>query len=341
MRNLLTTVAMGLALGGVAMSAQADTTYPKMKMKMGHFLPATFAQADVDQWFADEVKKRSNGAIEVEIYWAGSMGNASELLNLVGSGAVDFAAFPVSYYPRQFGLTNVGSLPRNFSDVGRAHAALSKVYKMPKVQEEHRKNNVTLMMSHYANPYRVACNKSVATLAGMQGYRIRSVGEYIPIVYKAAGFVPVNTPANEVYESLEKGNLNCTLLSYDQMFASKIYEVAKFASGINFGALSTWQIWASNSTFNKLPKSVQKLLQEVGEEATARDVSAAQEALNKAVPALTAKGVSFVELANPSEFAERVPSALDLWAKKMKSTGQEEVTTEIMTLLKPETAMVK
>lgn len=341
MQRLTQKIALTLVLGCIAINAQADTTYPKTKMKMAHFLPATFAQADVDQWFANEVKKRSNGAIEIEIYWAGSMGNASELLNLVGAGAVDFAAFPVNYYPRQFGISNVGSLPRIFSDVGRAHAVMSKIFQMPKVQEEHRESKVTLIMSHYANPYRIACNKPVASLAAMQGYRIRSVGEYIPLIYKAVGFVPVNTPANEVYESLEKGNLNCTLLSYDQMFASKIYEVAKYASGISFGALATWQIFASNALFNKLPENVQKLLYEVGEEATARDVNAAQEALNRAVPALTAKGVSFVELSNPNEFSERIPSALDMWAKKMKAAGNGEVAAEIRTMLEPEAAMLK
>lgn len=320
--------------------AQADE-YPKIKMKMGHFLPATFAQADVDQWFADEVKRRSNGAIEIEIFWAGAMGSAAELLGLASAGAMELAAFPKAYYPRQFGLSGVGSLPRVFGTVEQAHELMTRVFALPAVQAEHRATKLKLLMSHFSNPYRIACNKPVEELGALQGYRVRSTGEYIPVVFRSLGMVPVNTPANEVYESLDRGNLNCTMLSYDQMYSMRMYEVAKYASDINLGALATWQIWMNAATFDRYPKKVQELLLEVGRDAMTRDVSVAVEALRVSEKALAEKGVMFQPLKQPEKFRETVPSALEAWAKKMSGQGQAAPVEAILNVVKESAAAVR
>jgi len=327
-------------LATVAAFAQA-ADYPKLKLKMGHFLPATFAQAEVDQWFADEVKRRSDGAIEVEIYWAGSMGNAAELLGLVGAGAVELAAFPWTYYPTQFGLSGVGSMPRVFGDVEQAHRLMLSVLDVPALHAEHKTAKVKLLMSHFSNPYRLACNKPVEEIGAMRGYRVRSTGEWIPSVFREVGLVPVNTPANEVYESLDRGNLNCAMLSYDQMHASKIFEVAKYASDINLGALATWQIWMNDAAFQRQPKQVQELLVEVGREAMERDVAIAKEALGSSVKKLEENGVAFQQLANPDEFSRMAPSALDMWAKKMAGAGHGEAVESILGIVKESSATIE
>lgn len=315
--------------------------YPKLKLKMGHFLPATFAQAEVDQWFADEVKRRSDGAIEIEVYWAGSMGNASELLGLVSAGAVELAAFPASYYPTQFGLTGVISMPRVFGDVEQAHELTLSVLDLPALHAEHKAAKVRLLMSHFSNPYRLACNKPVEDIGVMRGYRARSTGEYVPRLYRAVGIVPVNTPANEVYESLDRGNLDCTMLSYDQMHASRMHEVAKYASDINLGAPATWQLWMNDAAFQRQPESVQELLLEVSRDAMKRDVAIAKEALEASVEALKKNGVSFQTLANPEEFRQMMPSALDMWAKKLSDSGQAVAVEAIVGIVGESAAAIE
>lgn len=103
---------------GAGASAQ---DYPKLNLRMGHFLPATFAEADQDQWFAEELSRRSGGNINIEIFWAGSLGGPTELLSLVSAGAVEVVAFPVSYYPNELPLHGVVSLPRIFKDAETAY----------------------------------------------------------------------------------------------------------------------------------------------------------------------------------------------------------------------------
>lgn len=340
--SFLSTAFRLLAIGALASSvaaAHAQEIKP-IKMKMAHFLPATFSGASVDQWFADEIKRRTGGAVEIEIFWAGSMGSAAELASLVGAGAMEIAAFPLGYYPQKFPLSSVGSMPRVFQDANRAHKTMSAVFDLPEVREEHKKNDVVMLMSHHANPYRLACNKSVGTLKEMQGYRVRSMGADFPPIYRSLGFVPVNTPSNEVYESLDKGNINCAVLSYDQMWAAKIHEVAKFANDINFGALATWQIWMNDKKFNTLPKDMQQVFREVGRDAMERDVKEAVDALDRSLVHLKDAGVRFTPLSDMQRFVELVPSSLDGWHEKMRRASLDGAATKILTLVRPEAALV-
>ena len=59
---------LGTAVGSVtasyALPSQAKTT-----LKLNSQWPATTAGSKVDQWFADEVKKRTNGEVEIRIFW--------------------------------------------------------------------------------------------------------------------------------------------------------------------------------------------------------------------------------------------------------------------------------
>ena len=87
MRIWTTAVATVAALA-FAGFAQAQE-YPEMTLKIAHFVPANITGSKIDKWFADEVKRRSGGKIKIHIFWSESMGKANELLDLVGSGAVD------------------------------------------------------------------------------------------------------------------------------------------------------------------------------------------------------------------------------------------------------------
>lgn len=309
--------------------------YPEMKLRMGHFLPATFAEADQDQWFADEISRRSGGKINIEIFWAGSLGGPTELLSLVSAGAVEVVAFPVSYYPNELPLHGVVSLPRNFKDAATARAVSAELIQTDALVEEQRKNNIIPVLVHNSNPYRLACNGPVGSLDEMEGYRVRSVGEYIPVMFNAVGLVPVNTPAGEVYEGLDRGTINCSMLSYDQMEASKIYEVAKHASDINLGALTTWKLWFNRDMFEGYPSEVQELILEVGADATQRDLEAVETKITGVIDRLAERGMNLTPLADMDSFANGMPLALDLWSTKMEGLGMANEAAEVRAIMDP------
>ncbi len=333
-----------LCLAGAMMLAAAPQAlaedYPKLHLRMGHFLPSTFSQANWDQWFADEVEKRSDGNVTVEIFWAGGLGGPQELLDLVSSGAIELAAFPAAYYPNELPLSSVvGSLPRMFKDAPTAHETTMAIFGTEAVQEEWEENNVHALLTHASNPYRIQCNTRVATMDDLEGLRIRAFGEMVPRFWQSVGATPVNIPAGEVYEAVQRGNLNCAYLAHDMIKASKIHEVAKYGSTLNGGALGTWQIYASYENMNGgWPQSVATLLEEVGAEAMQHELDAVVEAGAEAERTLPDLGVELVAFEEQEELSAAAADMVNLWLEHMKSRGHGEGAAPIAELLRPAAA---
>src|SRR5687768_13744399 len=65
------------ALGTMATAADAKTL-----LRMNHQMAANTAGSIVDQWFAEEVKKRTNGAVEMKVFFSNGLGEVKETLSL-------------------------------------------------------------------------------------------------------------------------------------------------------------------------------------------------------------------------------------------------------------------
>src|SRR5690606_19148313 len=61
-------VATAIAVGSTGTATAQE--YPSLNLKLAHLGPASFTGSQVDQWFADEVKKRSGGKIRIRIFWS-------------------------------------------------------------------------------------------------------------------------------------------------------------------------------------------------------------------------------------------------------------------------------
>jgi TRAP-type C4-dicarboxylate transport system substrate-binding protein len=103
-------MASTIALLWIAGSADAQQ-YPKTVLRFAHFVPATLPGATVDQWFADELAKRTSGQITMQIFWAESMGKSMELLKMASQGGVDIAATAAGYFPSQIPMLAGATIP--------------------------------------------------------------------------------------------------------------------------------------------------------------------------------------------------------------------------------------
>jgi TRAP-type C4-dicarboxylate transport system substrate-binding protein len=326
--------ALAVASVTLALSASAQD-YPDLNLKLAHFVPSNITGSKIDQWFADEVAKRSGGKIKIKIFWSESMGKAAELIQLVGSGAVDLAAVSPGYFPDRLPLSGAtNSVMMQFETNAQAVRATSElVEKFPDVQAELKRNNVYPIFFHSLNTYRLFCTKPVETMADLKGLKIRSWGEYIPIMWNSVGAVPVTVMTPDVYESLQRGTIDCAFFPNDLSYSLKLYEVAKYAwdGDSNFGAIPTWPIWANwNTWHNVWPESVRKLLTAVGREAMERDIKEVRADEDKALKEMVDKhGVKVVHFRDMDKVRATIPDLAEVWIKKMKAKGLEKDAKEL------------
>ena len=137
---------LGLVVGAV-LAIVATGTYSgsanaqqELNLRFADFLPATLPQMQVDQWFADELDRRSSGKIKIKIFFGSALGKPTELLKLVSEGGVQIAATSPSYFPAQLPfLAPTNSLPLAFKDAPQAQKIIHTLYaETPALQEEMR-----------------------------------------------------------------------------------------------------------------------------------------------------------------------------------------------------------
>lgn len=332
----------GLAFSLCASAAMSQApAYPKLKLRMAHFLTSNFPGPIVDQWFADEVKKRSGGNIEIQIFWAGALGRPAELLDMVGSGSIELAAANPGYYPNEMPLSSIfQGVPFVFDNNAQAVRVSKHLYETkPSLQAELKRNRVQPVFWHSLDHYRPLCTKKLETMEDFQGRRMRAFGEYLPRVWSSVGATPVNVMPAELYEALMRGTMDCAFWAYDSLHAGKLHEVAKFASDINFGAQVNYPIMASQVHWDRWPDSVKNLLKQVGNEATERDVKLVQEKVRAARDdMLKNHGVQEIAFKQKDKLTATIPDMQQAWVRNMAAKGLGKEAQDLVDAIKAEKA---
>lgn len=314
-------------------SVAQQPTYPEMNIRLAHFFSSAPVQSQIDQWWADEIERRSGGKIKIKIFWAESLGKAAEILDLVGSGAVELGATAPGYFPSKLPLSGVtNALPLAFKSNRQAQIVTTELAeKMKSIRDEHQRNRVWPLFYHSINNFRVLCSKPVARLADFKGLKIRSYGEYVPMLWERLGAVAVNSLTPELYEGLQRGKLDCAYFPSELNAGLKLYEVAKYQSTADFGAIPTWPIYVNYALWQKWPNEVKNLFIEVSREAIKRDIeqvaAAGRTALEKAVKE---NGVQVVEFTEQAELEKAAPDFFAVWVENQRKKGNGKAAEEIV-----------
>ncbi len=288
-RTLLTALLAGVALGA-PLTANAKTV-----LKLNSQWPATTAGSKVDQWFADEVNKRTNGEVEIKIFWSEALGKANENLSLMQKGAVEMGAMSPAYFPTQLPFhTAPNSLPMAMLTVTQANALMKRLMaEVPAFAAEAKANGVRTLFFHHLNPYLLVSKEPLTNLQALKGKKIRTWGTDMPRMAQAQGMTPVTLSLPEIYEGLGRGVVDAAPFSVDLVVAYKIYEVAKNISEVTLWLGPSWGVWIGEPAWQKLSPQHQKVMLDVATEASQRDMEATMAAEQVARDDLIKRGVKF------------------------------------------------
>lgn len=308
--------------------------------------------------FLDALQERSGGEIQTSFAGGGAVVTAKTTLHALKDGLVDAAFVPTVYYPAELPVGNIMvNLGAMLSNVPAAIGAMNEVMLLdcPECDAEAAQWNMRYIGSWSLTPYDLICTKPVRTAADVQGLRIRSAGHTVPLA-TALGASPINVPSSEVYEVMERGQVDCAFSPPNWLDANSLGEVAKFVTDVNAGAVPNphflmmredlWQdltadqqalimelspMASAGGYFGTLETDETALAAE-GIETIAPDETlvaameaAAKEALPTAVASAKEKGVE-----NAQEIAERFLAAYEKWKGLVEGVDSEEAYAELL-----------
>jgi len=325
MRNVKRVLLAALIAGVVAVAqpALAQTT-----LTMSSWVsPQHHLTANVLQGWATEVEKATNGRVKFTMLPKHPSAPPGTF-DAVRDGLVDLSFVTASYTPARHILPLMPELPGSGETALINSVAYSRIYwkHFHKVGEY---KGVKLLGVFTHGPGQMFTKKPVASIADVQGLKIRTGGGVAEAVAKALGASAFVKPAPESYELLSSGVADGVFFPLESIISFKLDTVLEQATLFPGGMYSSaFGFFMNEDKWNKLPKQDQEAIEKLAGEHIARLAGASwDEADRKGMEALKKSGVKIVE-ANPAFVAEvkkRSAPIIEDWIVKANAKGIDAV----------------
>lgn len=265
-------ICMALAIVTImGTGALADDYKPEYKMStnVSEITPPGKAVA----YFADQVRKRSKGKINIKIYWNGQLfaGKASNEFMLMKNGVGDFSISTFMNWAPQFPAGNIFLLPWFVSSEPNKYKALDAIENGQTGQElKNRLSKMGVEVIAWGEQGARELTNSVHPVqspADLKNMKVRVVGSPLLMdVFKEMGANPVNINWNETVTSLQQKVVDGHENPYSYIISYKVYEFQPY--------VTEWSYWidplvyvANKDVWNSFPKDMQKIISDCAIEA--------------------------------------------------------------------------
>jgi len=238
-----------------------NVTAAPIKLNYANFPPApTFPCIQMERW-KEEVEKRSNGKVAVKTFPGSTLLNAKNMIDGVIAGTADIGNLCMAYQPGRFTITNAISLPVGFPNATAASLALWDLYNKYKPESFAKVKVLTMFTCGTSN---LMTKTPVRKLEDVKGMSLRASGGAARIL-KAWGANQIGMPQSEVPEAMQKGVIQGQFTSLDVLKDFKYAEICKYVTIWN-GPVYAFSVVMNMDAWNKLPRDVQKVMNELGRE---------------------------------------------------------------------------
>lgn len=186
-------------------------------------LPLVFNNA-----LAEEIKSRTNGQVEVEIYWSGTLLSAAETINGIKNGIVEMGKINSGYSPEELFCNDIFTIfPQGPVEFENINELIKEIYEtIPNFTEELTALNQKFMGFRLLTPTSFFCTEPLTRFEDLKGKKIRASNRWWLGYLEGAGAVPVNIEFSECYMAMATSNIHGVYTDIATMVDNKFYEVA-------------------------------------------------------------------------------------------------------------------
>jgi TRAP-type C4-dicarboxylate transport system substrate-binding protein len=241
-------------------------------LKISHQFPGgTISEGDfrdrLCRIFAEEVEKRSGGALKGTVYPGSSLMKTNAQFSALRKGALDMSLVPLSYAGGEVPETNIGLMPGIVTSYDQA--VKWKNAEVGKVLSEVLADKGVIIVSWIWQAGGVASRQTpIIDPADAKGMKVRGGSREMDMVLKDAGAAVLTLPSNEIYAAMQTGALDAAMTSSTSLISFRLEEVAKQLTTGRGKAY--WfmlePLMISKSVFDGLPKAQQDIIMTVGAE---------------------------------------------------------------------------
>ncbi len=296
--KLIAAAVCGLMLAGGA--AQAQVNQHTFRWTTAN--PAGHPIVVGGDKFAELVKAKSGGKMEVKIFPGGVLGGDVQVLSAVQGGTIDMTSMNSGILQGQVKEFAIVDFPFLFGDAKEADAILDGPIGKTLADKLPEKGLVHL--AYFDLGFRNVTNskRPIRTIDDIKGLKIRVIQSPIYIdTFSALGANPVPMPFPEVYTALEQKTIDGQENPFTVIEANKFQEVQKNLAATRH-IYNPQTMMISKKSWDKLTKDEQKVLLDAAREAQAYQRKFSRDAQDAALTSLKKGGMEYTELP-PAEVA--------------------------------------
>jgi len=264
-----------------ASAATVGVANAQTKLKWAHVYETSEPFHKYSLWAADEIKKRTNGKYEIQVFPASSLGKESDINQGLTLGTVDIILTGASFAGNTYKPLAVTYFPFIFRDSEHLlKYAQSDVFKeLAKGYDDKSGNHITALNYYGARHVTSAAARPVTKPEDMKGLKIRVPDAPAYLAFpKSLGANATPIAFAEVYLALQNGTVDAQENPLPTIEAKKFFEVQKNIS-LTGHIIDSLLTVVSGQTWEKLSADEKKVFTEVMQEAaekTGREIIASE-----------------------------------------------------------------
>lgn len=258
--------ATATVLAGAAAAWTAD-----YNLQFASYIGQNAAQSRAQEWWASEIEKRTDGRVDIEFFYQGSLLPATDILQGVSDGRASLGYVANAYHPAELPLSSIVGVPFMTSNAEAQMRTFSELYERNEAfRNEWESKGVHVLFFNPLSENIVGMRADNATLEGMKGKSIRGLG-YVNQVLQAIGANPVAITSAEIYEALLRGTLDgYSGFAFEVVTALKLHEVAPYTFATGTGNYVFAATPITKSLWDEMPDDIKSVINEVSAEYTSK-----------------------------------------------------------------------
>ncbi len=292
---------VGALLGAVtALVFAGHAAAQTVVMRISHQVPPAHHLTKMLENFAADVKQRTNGQVDVQLFGSEQLAKAAENFPAVARGTIE-AAMSVNF---QWGTT----IPEMSATlIPYAMGDLEKIKRFPQsearrfLDQKLEQRGVHSVAWLYITRETIVTSgkKPIVNLDDFKGVKIRGLNSLTDHALTAVGAAPAATPGSEVYQALQSGVLDAGLTDLSAAYSRKYYEVQKYGT---VGPIFTiyFHMYVNPAWWNKLAPAHRQAIEAAAAKAEHDAIPITEETAADALKQLQAKGMA-VHVQTPQE----------------------------------------
>jgi tripartite ATP-independent transporter DctP family solute receptor len=310
-RKLFTRTLLALAAG--ALSLPLAVQAQAVKLTLGHGAAPGNPRHEASLKFAEVLKAKSAGRIEVQVAPSAQLGDDAAMVTALRTGALDMSANSQGAVANAVPEYAAFGMPFLFSTAAQAFKLLDGSLGKELADKSAEKGLVVL--GYWDNGIRHMTNskRPIAKAEDMKGLKMRTPPDAVLVdIMQSLGAEAQQIKFAELYVALQQGVVDGQENPLVNIHASKLYEVQKHLA-LTSHMFQMTPLLMSKRTWDKLSDADRKAVTEAAAEATALQRRLSQEADDKLLADLKSKGVQ-VTTPDKAGFEKATSNVDDKWA---------------------------